>query len=89
MYEIKINDLFVTFSKHAKDRLEERGVNLNRIAYSLHDRYKTLRHYKHSDQKLCYNSKGLSIVFRIHGKTLVVVTVMDFENTKNVDAVVI
>lgn len=86
---MKINDLRVELTNHAEDRLKERGVSLQSIAYILHDKYKTIKLYNNTGKVLCYISGLISMFFKIQNKCIKIITILDHEANYYKNAIVV
>jgi hypothetical protein len=89
---MQINDLHILFSSHAEDRLLDRGVSKDQLAYLLHDKYKNIKLMRFAvgdgKKELCYKSGVGNIIFSMKNKTINVITILE-EGMKVKNALVI
>jgi len=82
---MQINDIHVKLTDHAEDRLDDRDISTDQLAYLLHDKYKTIKLNRFTDGYLCFKSGIGSLIFTMNNKTMSIVTILgeDMERVEN------
>lgn len=88
-YSMKVNEMYLVESDHFKERIEERNITLKEIGYMLESKIQQLRLYKNIDTELAYVSGGLSVIFAIHNRTIVLITALSKSTDRLANAKVI
>jgi len=70
-------------TKHFKNRIKERDINIDRIIYNLRDIENELRLYNNTGKELCYEDSQYMIILQVRNNKVILITALDVSEKEN------